>query len=211
MTDSDCRNVDNREPYIEITNPLLVPEYRFNAKRRQKAFAAGDWKTFVFCVPKPYRIVAFETIERRIAADADYWRLLADIWITTEFPNRDRARWLNFFTSERAQRDRLMTPADHAGLATLPDPFQIFRGAGQRYARGMSWTTDREKAAWFARRFPRSGALFSTVVRKGRVLAYFTERGEAEALIDPRRIRYEVLSRQEAGAEGGSDRYAGEG
>ena len=38
----------------------------------------------------------------------------------------------------------------------LPDPVRIYRGAQLKYARGMSWTTDPDTAAWFAHRFIRS-------------------------------------------------------
>jgi hypothetical protein len=41
-------------------------------------------------------------------------------------------------------------------LASYPranGPHIVYRAARPRYARGMSWTSDRDKAEWFARRW----------------------------------------------------------
>jgi len=88
----------------------------------------------------------------------------------------------------RADRRRLR----EAG-APLPTggPFTLFRGvAGNgpaRRVRGLSWTSDRAVAEWFASRARlmglKSPAVYRVVVPTRHVLAYITEREESEFLV----------------------------
>jgi hypothetical protein len=51
---------------------------------------------------------------------------------------------------------------------------------------GLSWTTDREKAVWFARRFPGpEPRVLTGRTRRGNVIAYFAGRQEAEVIVLP--------------------------
>jgi len=75
-------------------------------------------------------------------------------------------------------------------------PYVLYRGvAGEpewvRRERGISWTSKREIAAWFARRSPdlKDPAVYQVTVEKKSVLAYWNERGEDEYLVDlPRNL-----------------------
>ena len=67
-------------------------------------------------------------------------------------------------------------------VRNLPDEFAVYRGFQGRREKGIAWTTDREKAVWFANRFAvldRFGEpkLLTGVARKEDVLGYFTGRG----------------------------------
>lgn len=61
--------------------------------------------------------------------------------------------------------------------------------------RGISWTRDKDKAAWFAKRFARlngkdkTPAVFEATVFPENVLACFDGRGEQEVVVDPRGLR----------------------
>ncbi|WP_224000733.1 hypothetical protein [Aureimonas sp. SA4125] len=86
----------------------------------------------------------------------------------------------------------------------------IHRGCARRRVRGVSWTLDRNVAEGFARghRAIRNlhPVIASTRVPRAIVLAAFTERGEAEVLIDPRflpvQIDVERCFRGETGRQG---------
>ena len=57
--------------------------------------------------------------------------------------------------------------------------------------KGWSWTTDPDKAEWFARRFAVRGKecfVAEGTVSKQYVIAYFTGRNESEIVVDPRRV-----------------------
>ena len=68
----------------------------------------------------------------------------------------------------------------------------LFRSG--RRDKGIAWTTEREKAVWFANRFAvldRFGEpkLLTGVARKEDVLGYFTGRGESEVVMDPAKVK----------------------
>lgn len=73
-----------------------------------------------------------------------------------------------------------------------PGPFTVFRGVAGRGAkrrlRGLSWTADRDKAIWFAKRFAVTGiegpAVFQTEIEAARVYAYTNGRSEQEFICD---------------------------
>lgn len=168
-------------------SPVMVPLIEEAAK-------AGDWEACLLYFPKPWRRAVLEEIAP-IVSDRQYWELLAGAWVGTEAPTFHRAAWLRLFGSTRPGRNYLMTAKEHAALAALPDPITVYRGAPLKIARGMSWTVDLERAAWFARRWAhRDGSILRAVIPKRKVLAYFQERKEAEVVIDPRRLNYEVLN-----------------
>ena len=79
-------------------------------------------------------------------------------------------------------------------LKAMPVSFPIWRGAGHPFPEsGLSWTTDRQKAIWFAKRNhqskPHHGAhLAKGIVQKKNVLAYFVGRGEKEIVILPENV-----------------------
>jgi hypothetical protein len=90
----------------------------------------------------------------------------------------------------------LDAPSIHCLLLSSARPrwSPVYRGfIGQR-GKGLSWTTDREKAVWFAERFAcleelgRPRLVSGHAVKKD-VLAYFTRREEAEIVIDPTKVK----------------------
>jgi|GEM_PF-3525304 len=74
-----------------------------------------------------------------------------------------------------ADKRILMEDIGLARFKSLPDFFTVYRGCGQfdRYTtNGISWTTSREQAEWFALRSP-SSMLFEAQMPKTAVMATF--------------------------------------
>lgn len=67
--------------------------------------------------------------------------VLVGVWSAAEWPEYtlQRSIWLTWFRM--------------AAYPKPPETLTIYRGATPRYSRGMAWTTDADKAAWFARRW----------------------------------------------------------
>lgn len=119
----------------------------------EEAIEQRNWERALWLLPRPYRLDFFGCVLGELS-DAEYARLLADAWIDAERPSRNLDSWIALFTAPRLQRELLMTPDELAHYRALSDPVRIWRGAGRpRYARGISWTTDADQAAWFAQRF----------------------------------------------------------
>jgi hypothetical protein len=91
----------------------------------------------------------------------------------------------------------------------IPDqpPFTLYRGiAGNNHKRlrrrGISWTSDRERAEWFMKRYEEDGLypyqeLCKIVLPDDRLIfAYYDDRSESEYLVDiPRRLPLETIWR----------------
>jgi len=106
----------------------------------------------------------------------------------------------------------MMTEPERKVLASLPDVVTVYRGAGNpAYLSGFSWTLDRARAKWFARRFGSAEAVvvahrltrahahqeIRPVVAIGRlrrfdVIAYRAGRNEAEIVALPESVSIEV-------------------
>lgn len=112
----------------------------------------------------------------------------------------DRQTALLLFQSVEARN--IMNADDFATFCGLPEALTIYRGADLKEQRrgvyGLSWTTDRETAEFFAWRFnpqDTGRAVFGTTIQKREALAYFGGRQEQEIIADVRG-GVEVIARE---------------
>ncbi|MBV8324661.1 MAG: hypothetical protein JO049_28800, partial [Hyphomicrobiales bacterium] len=111
-------------------------------------------------------------------------RMVGNVWTDSENVFQNIGEWKRVWSHNPALREFCMEEGEREALAALPDGLTVWRGtARQRSIRGLSWTLDRDKAIWFAKRFPmrrRAPRLVEGFVHKRHVLAYFWERKEKE-------------------------------
>jgi hypothetical protein len=143
----------------------------------------------------------------------EYWQLLREVWISVDVMLPNKQIWLELLQWEWPGREHLMTDAERADLAAMPDEIKIWRGCGDQSAvRGFSWTLDRERAVFFADYAcgPRrqwlglsstKRILVEATCRKSDVLAYFTNRSESEIVVDPKHVTVLRTSRAPAPKE----------
>lgn len=174
--------------YQEAMNRMMNLQLAQKKEKIAEAKAKPDWERYVFLHERPFRFQAFIEHMHKMS-NRTYWRLLADVWTDAEGCGVNFRWWRTCFNSSRPNRERLMLAKERAKLAALPDTFTIYRGAEPRHRKGLSWTIDREKAEWFARRFQRGGKVYSATARKVDVIAYFDCRGESEIVIDPEELK----------------------
>lgn len=186
------------QPWVNVEqaawiNWMVEHKQKFMEECRQKK----KWEAVLAHYETYYLLDGFVE-EARHVNDATYWKLLAYVYTKQEqlWPNRKML--LQLLQAPRPQRDKLMERSEHRAFSKLPESFPAYRGfIGQR-GKGLSWTTDREKAVWFAERFaclehlgkPR---LASGHVVKKDVLAYFTRREESEIVIDPTKVKRQTI------------------
>jgi len=132
--------------------------------------------------------------------DADYWRLLRDVWTDTERPSRFLEEWRSLFMGEGPEDSDAFprqgtysgpralsacTAEERARYESFPELVEVFRGFGHDGGEhGISWTLSSEKAGWFARRFaPERPRVAVARVEKRLIDAVFLERGEQEVVI----------------------------
>ncbi|MEZ5764682.1 MAG: hypothetical protein R3D69_10735 [Xanthobacteraceae bacterium] len=100
--------------------------------------------------------------------------------------DHDHGWVLSAFGSEQAFADAIRLVAPPTKRTT---PVRAWRGVSRlEYADGISWTTDRDCACWFALRFPdpdHNPLVFVTDVHPSAILVEHGERNESEILVDP--------------------------
>lgn len=167
---------------------LANDELRHKREQLARYREARNWEGCVLIHQRPYRYDAFLQIASDLT-DEEYWRVLRYVWVDTENPHEwDDIRDLFFDEQRRDTRALFMTDEERAQLAAMGDEITVYRGFCMPGAEeGWSWTIDRERAEWFARRFAHRGEaqLAIGTIRKADVVAYLTDRGEDEIVADP--------------------------
>ncbi|HEY1603668.1 MAG TPA: hypothetical protein VGG64_28965 [Pirellulales bacterium] len=174
-------------------NALVQNKMESMTSTLDKAIADGNWEAYVFMHPRTDRLRAFLDLPMEDAPDEDFWRLLGKIWIDSEFLWQEMKLWKSFLSATRSMRHHIMEKDDRKAFEKLPDVLTIYRGGEHN---GLSWTVDKAKAKWFAKRL-----CFGTnkpVVRTGTcqkkdVIAYFNGRNEKEIVILPSNIKGKKL------------------
>jgi hypothetical protein len=114
----------------------------------------------------------------------DLRALMPDAWQMSEGPQEKLgvAAWVFLFRCAG-----FISDANHPQPR---EPLTIYRGATWGRRRGMAWTTDREKAEWFANRFSvlREALVYEITVGPEVVLALFDGRNEAEVVVEPAKL-----------------------
>ena len=188
--------------YHESRNRMINLQYKHKTDRLEQARRERDWTTYVFLHERPYRFDAFCEIHDAAGFwandpinDREFWKLVSSIWIDSENIHQHLVEWIGIWSSDREFRETVMDEDDIEAFTKLPESFPIWRGAGhRRVAEGLSWTTDKAKATWFAHRFASSrrhdaAFLAQGVVHRGDVLAYFIGRNESEIVVLPDKVQ----------------------
>jgi hypothetical protein len=179
-------------PYWPQQAPYYNARLRLMKAEVEKALAAQKWGSFVVLHERPYRLDALLRIVEHLS-DTEYWQLVGQFWTDSENIRQNFKEWRALWSSQRPGREQAMDDEEQAFLAQLPETVTIYRG--YQYAasrRGMSWTLDRDRAVWFARRFAdhrkMQPKLATASVKRSNICAYFAGRGESEVIVLSRHL-----------------------
>lgn len=179
-------------------NAFVNAQFRAKKKALDKARRKGDWDAYVWLHERPYRLDAFLDISWHLDGPR-YWELLGEIWSDTENAWQNIDEWREVFTADATGREMMSDedvrcvfdlPPEKGGLAPLT---RIYRGYRFDSAlHGYSWTLDRARAKWFARRLRQddhpSPKVASGFVAREHVIAYITGRDEQEIVTLPEHV-----------------------
>jgi hypothetical protein len=204
--------VVEREAGTMINHPLIHEFYvpgqngRYNRslelKREQieEWEKEGKWASILFVyIERPYRLEYLNHYSADMPDDV-YWDLVGDVWTDSENIWQHLDEWREAFSSDRPGREHLMVSEANDELAdersyldSLPDIIKVYRGtsAPDSIGSGLSWTLDRDKALFFAKRLKLRGQtarIISGKVRKENVIAFFDRREEKEIVCFPEHI-----------------------
>lgn len=173
--------------YTPLMNANLNKQYEYKLEAIDRALKEENYNTFIWLHERPYRLYAFQEISYKLEDD-EYWKLLSDIWTDTENMWQNLDEWVECLNEDReGQTENFMDETERKTLASLPEKVRIFRGTLEGNAPGLSWTLDRKRAEWFARRLARGNkpVLISAWVRRDDIIAYLSARNEDEIIILP--------------------------
>jgi uncharacterized protein len=179
------------EPFFPGTEAHLNERLAFKRKLIQEALDKGNWYGVILHHERPYRVAIFEElVSGRIDDDAEWWEVVSHIWTDSENIWQELARWRSLFTGAPAGDP--MNDEEREVFDALPDKITVYRGtaAPDGMGSGMSWTLNKERADWFARRFYGLDHLaepkvITAVVGKEVAIGYLAGRGEEEIVAFP--------------------------
>ena len=122
-------------------------------------------------------------VQGEIAEDA-LRAFLPGAWTGIDFPLRSlkRSQWLELFAAAGFV-------AEPAGLDRPAKALEIYRGATPAHVRGLAWTTDRKRAADFAKHWPptggRAAGVYQTEAPPGAVLAIIQVGKTRDVIVQP--------------------------
>jgi hypothetical protein len=180
-----------------IIEPMYMPQLhkRINLMYAQKtaaleeAIAARNWPSYVYLHERPYRFDALTTVIYTYLdgeIDAKGWDLIGGVWVDSENIYQNLEDWECLWDgTDLGDRKASMSKDEQKAFKALPPVIDVWRGFAHDEAMlGMSWTTDKERAIWFAKRFAadstRKPMLASGRVKKKHVFAHFLGRNESE-------------------------------
>lgn len=198
------------ERFMYLNHPLVqqipfIPEIaamanqQFYAKVRavRDARDRGDWHQFVFLHERPWRAPALGYVMSCGTSAKTSMGLAGQVWIDSENIRENQDFWDEFLHGYQPYLRFMMHPDEHDALRALPGMVEVYQGCTDDRDDGWSWTTDRDVAVWFARRFARmedgTPVVRAANIPREDIACYFTRRNEAEALIDPELIRGEIV------------------
>lgn len=186
--------------YSPAMNALINRQYAERRKALDKAEDDQNWERYIFVHERPYRIDALLwAIGNGLDEDSQrYWQIVGSVWMDSENIHENYASWRKLLMADIPDRISTMDPEDDRIVYNdLADTLTIYRGVGDyKYPEGMSWTLDRERAIWFANRYPRKGlkpCLIEGTISKTDVIAYFGGRSESEIVALPETVKNQKI------------------
>jgi hypothetical protein len=176
-------------PYLSVFNANYNGQLTMKRQQLIVARRERNWDQFIWLHERPYRLTAFAEVVDEMT-DHEYWSTLANVWIDSDNIRQNQATWERLWRSDRGNDHLLMDLDERETLAAMPDVIRVWQGHTTARDDGWSWTTERETAVWFARRFALLeggvAAVSEATVPKETVLAYFARRGEHEVIVNAR-------------------------
>ena len=184
--------MNSPEDVIEINNL-----YAAKVKDLEKSEKNRDWHTHIFLHERPYRAEAlYDLVNSHDLKPKEYWTVLGEVWIDAKNIWRDMALWESLWGyGKNPHRKFAMTIQDRKALKLLPEEFTVWRGISHPEGMtGLSWTTSRDVALWFAH----AGSWGAPHIAKGRIkrldaLVMFTSREEFEIVVPPDAVRAVIM------------------
>lgn len=178
--------------YVPTHNARYNEALAVKRAAAEQAAAERKWLQYILIHERPWRLEALLDVADEMT-DIEYWKTVADVWTDSENIWQNLVEWTELLSDRRPGHEAMMTEDEKMALWAMPDEITIWRGHRDWNQDGWSWTVDRDKAVWFARRLAaEDDEMYVTEARvdKADVVAYFEGRGESEVVVDPEVVRH---------------------
>lgn len=174
-----------------------------------------EWTSFIIRMfDKHERLSASRHLyDHEYVDEQTFLMLFGDAWQMSESLWRDEEIIQKTLTPElieRAMHWHLMTDADDVrSLVDMRPRVKVYRGGALENLGGMSWTTNRERAKFFAKRSQHLGPVYIAegMAPKEKVFARFASRGEEEVVIDHQELLFYKVRQLKHLKEGGGSGF----
>jgi len=186
----------------DIYDKLGIPDpdtmVMMKLRRLRESYDRHDVDAYVFIHDRPFRFSALLDAKEWALKD-DWFACAGSVWIDCEGPGKNAEVWR---TEVFTLPDSLltMTERDLLHYHSLETPVTVYRGATSRYhaKNGLSWTLDKDRAIWFAKRFSKLGHcrwLAEVKVDRAHISSMFFGRGESEVILTkvPKGVKISIL------------------
>jgi hypothetical protein len=147
-----------------------------------KAEANRKWSTVMLMHERPWRTWAFNRYQKQME-DREYWKTASWVWVDSENIFENREAWGRILTADRKWKSDFSDPKGWKKFISMPDEMRLFRGCIEGGEDGLSWTTDVEKARWFAQRC--QGRVIDRITKKSEIFGCMENREESEVILRP--------------------------
>lgn len=174
--------------------------YLHRRQAAEQSWQTQNWTRYVVLHERPYRAEALQRVLSAAGLSFDQratWQLIKAIWIDSENVHEHDQFWAA--TWNKAASKLTLDAREQAAFDDLPDRVPVWHGMEREDGRtlGLSWTTDKGVAEWFAQRFARfnhrPASIAAGLVRKEHVKAFLLGRGEHEIIAFPDKIDHVVV------------------
>ena len=189
----------------ETFGEAYVVKINYKQELLNEAINQENWDAVYMLLSKPYRLSWLEENYDLITDEKAYYEFLKDAYVDSEFPMSGFYEYedlLKLFWHKNYPK-LMMDKDELAFYNQLPNELTIWRGIRvedelDEENIGFSFTLDKEKAEWFAKRFSQDGRgtpmLIEAKVKKDKILSVFLNRGEEEVLVSPDNINIKEIT-----------------
>ncbi len=176
-------------PDLERCN-LINRRYEQKKKMAEDFLKDKKWENFVFIHDRPYRLDGLlkicNEVDRKTLSE-----LTASVWTDAEGLSINKKVWKMLFA--RCSQPDLMDESEKEKFAALPETVTVYRGIDtKKNVHGLSWTTEKSVAIWFANRFRKKGQdawLIEGQVKRSKIIAFLEQREESEVICLSKDVR----------------------
>jgi hypothetical protein len=175
----------------QSTIPQIMELLQSKDMEIDAAWEAKNWNSYIFAHARPYRIHALGNV-LSVCRASKCWKVIIEVWMDSEHISQHYDEWMDIwargFDNNGTQRKMIaaaMSQKSKLLHQSLPEYFTVYRGYSNEAAlRGFSWTTNRDKALWFAKRSGRKDSFIAALqISKAEALIILDDRSEQEVIL----------------------------